>query len=131
MTPAKDRQAKYRKVHRHETHDNCSSCGKEKLVRAKLCCSCNRKQDINEKNSSWKGDKVGYRCLHLWIERKLGKPNFCEECRNGKLKPRQYQWANKSHEYKRELSDWVRLCVKCHKQYDINYKKNNRIAKIK
>jgi hypothetical protein len=121
LTP-KERQANYRRKHRSETHDYCS-CGKEKMNWAKLCVSCNRKKDVGEKNVMWKGDKVGYRVLHLWVERHLGKPNFCEICRNGKLKPRQYQWANKSHLYIRELSDWVRLCVKCHQKYDKDYKK--------
>lgn len=78
-----------------------------------------------DKNPSWKGDKVGYRGLHYWVEQKLGKPNFCEKCRNGKLKNRQYQWANISGKYLRVTTDWKRLCVKCHKAFDKNRTKKN------
>lgn len=70
------------------------------------------------KHPLWKGSSVGYRGLHYWISRELGKPNICETCRNTKLKPRQYHWANISKEYKRELTDWIRLCAKCHFIYD-------------
>lgn len=73
---------------------------------------------LGNKNIQWKGDKVGYRGLHKWQERQLGKPNHCEFCNNDNLKPRQYHWANKSHKYLRDKKDWIRLCVKCHKKYD-------------
>lgn len=63
-------------------------------------------------------DKVGYRGIHCWIVKLLGKPDKCSYCLNDKLKHRQYQWANISHQYKRDITDWIRLCVKCHKAYD-------------
>jgi hypothetical protein len=69
-------------------------------------------------NVNWKGDKVGYRALHSWISRKRGQPHYCEVCKRDDLRYRQYHWANKSGKYKRELSDWIRLCVKCHKEFD-------------
>lgn len=72
----------------------------------------------NEKHHNWKGNAVGYGGLHDWITRKRGKPSFCEHCKKSDLRTRCYQWANKSHEYKRDLSDWIRLCGKCHKKYD-------------
>lgn len=62
-----------------------------------------------------KGDAVGYHALHDWVERHLGKPTKCEHC--GKEDGR-FEWANKSHQYKRELDDWIRLCKKCHIAYD-------------
>lgn len=70
----------------------------------------------NEKHFNWKGNKVGYRALHSWIVRKMGKAIKCEFC--GKTAPITIQWANKSHKYKRNLSDWLQLCVPCHKEYD-------------
>ena len=73
---------------------------------------------VGKDNPSWKGDKVGYRALHRWLEKKLGKPHFCEECGNKKLSHRQYHWANISGKYKRNIDDWRRLCVKCHKKFD-------------
>lgn len=65
------------------------------------------------------GGRTPYRNLHHWVGKKLGKPNQCSECgtiAGGKG----MHWANKSHEYKKEVSDWIRLCVKCHYEYDLN-----------
>ena len=67
---------------------------------------------------AWKGDEVSYRTLHKWVERNLGKIDRCEECGNESLKHRQYHWSNVSGNYKRIISDWRRLCVKCHKTFD-------------
>ncbi len=71
-----------------------------------------------EKNVNWKGDKVGYRALHRWVVVRLGQPHCCDHCLKTNLKHRQYHWANKSGQYKRDITDWIRLCVKCHKAYD-------------
>ena len=68
----------------------------------------------DEKNPSWKGDEVGYYGLHTWVARKLGKPKKCNRC--GTTKAKRYEWANISREYKRDLSDWERLCASCHRQ---------------
>ena len=82
----------------------------------------------DEKHPQWKGDKVQYGALHSWIHRKLGKAKRCQ--RNGCKYPRTnaakkvlrrpkiFQWANISHKYKRELSDWIQLCPSCHARYD-------------
>ena len=66
----------------------------------------------NEKHPSWKGDKVSYWGLHIWIKRKLGNQKFCDLCFTKKSK--RFEWANVSGEYKRGLNDWVRLCSICH-----------------
>lgn len=71
-----------------------------------------------ESHPGWKGDEVGYRALHRWVEKRRGKPYYCEHCFKTDLPHRQYHWANKSHEYKREISDWIRLCSICHGKYD-------------
>lgn len=67
---------------------------------------------------NWKGDEVGYRDLHLWVERQLGKPDTCEHCGKKSLTGRQIHWANKSGEYRRDVNDWIRLCAPCHGKYD-------------
>ncbi len=67
---------------------------------------------IGEKHFAWKGDKVGYMALHRWINSRLGHPSQCENCGTGDA-PR-FEWANISGEYKRDLSDWARLCKRCH-----------------
>lgn len=71
-----------------------------------------------ENHYKWKGDGVGYGSLHQWVRKQLGQPRFCEECGNRNLNHRQYHWANISRNYKRIITDWRRLCVKCHKAYD-------------
>lgn len=79
-----------------------------------------KRPDISEENSeSWKGDKVGYRGLHQWVQKHLGKPGTCEHCATTGLSGRRIHWANISHKYKRDLTDWARLCAKCHKSYDM------------
>lgn len=76
------------------------------------------------KSSHWKGDRVTYSGLHHWVKKEMGSPSYCEHCGANNLKPRQYHWANKSQQYKRELEDWLRLCVKCHRKYDKDRIKN-------
>jgi len=66
----------------------------------------------------WVGDKVKYRGLHNWVERTLGKPDSCEHCPRKGLSGHQIHWANKSGRYLRDVSDWIRLCAKCHSKYD-------------
>ena len=66
----------------------------------------------------WQGERANYRVVHGWVTRKLGKPLFCESCGNTNLKPRQYNWANVDHQYRRKLDEYIRLCAKCHVQYD-------------
>lgn len=72
----------------------------------------------DEKSIFWLGDDVGYGRLHSWIKEKLGSPDTCAECRKAGLSKYQIHWANISGNYFRKLSDWVRLCAKCHKGYD-------------
>lgn len=76
----------------------------------------NKNKNLNEDNPAWKGKEVGYFGLHAWINNKLGRPKQCENC--GKVKAKKFEWANKNHTYKRNLKDWVRLCVSCHRLYD-------------
>lgn len=72
----------------------------------------------DEKNPMWKGSNVGYRALHRWVEAKLGKPTTCEHCGATDLYHHSINWANKSGSYLRDITDWLRLCVKCHRLYD-------------
>lgn len=74
-------------------------------------------QNTGLNNFKWKGDKVGYFSLHTWVQRQLGKAKECIECSSNK----NVQWANKSHEYKRDITDWISLCKKCHCRYDKNH----------
>lgn len=66
---------------------------------------------------NWKGGRR-YDCLHEWVAKHKGRPKKCEMC-GLKDKDRKYHWANISGEYKRELTDYIRLCVSCHKKMDL------------
>lgn len=71
-----------------------------------------------EQSSQWKGDRVGYRALHYWIEKELGKPFKCDECGTDQVpegKKRWFDWANVSGVYLRDINDWIRLCKPCHR----------------
>lgn len=76
------------------------------------------KGKIEEDSPSWKGNLVGYFGLHSWIRKKLGQPDTCKQCSKSGLTSHQIHWANISHEYKRDINDWIRLCVSCHRRYD-------------
>ena len=78
---------------------------------------------------NWKGGSVGYEALHAWIYRRLGQPQSCSVCKITD-KSRKYHWANISGEYKRDLSDWKRLCVPCHKIFDKVFGENVHNAKL-
>ncbi len=69
---------------------------------------------MEEKNPAWKGNNVSYDGLHRWIRKRLKKPLYCEQCN----KIKKLQLANKSHEYTRNLADWLWLCSSCHALYD-------------
>lgn len=76
------------------------------------------KKVSEEEHPRWKGDKVGYGALHDWARKHLGHPRTCVHCKKTGLTGMKIHWANISGEYKRDLSDWLRLCVKCHSKYD-------------
>lgn len=67
-----------------------------------------------EDHHLWKGDEVKYCALHQWLYRQLGKAKQCMYCGS----TNNVQWANISRKYKRDISDWMELCAKCHYGYD-------------
>jgi hypothetical protein len=62
--------------------------------------------------------EVGYNHLHKWVRKHKQKTGTCEHCQTAGFT----QWANKSHEYKRSLDDWLELCRKCHRRYDASHR---------
>lgn len=98
----------------------CAICGERVVnINAKYCRKCYlEKIKVGENIPAWKGDNVSYNGLHHWVNRWLGKPEVCEICGKSGLKGKQIHWANKSHLYKRDLGDWIRLCSSCHSKYD-------------
>lgn len=79
-------------------------------------------ENLGIEHPAWKGNDVGYMALHSWIRRTMSKPDKCEHCGKRGLSGSKIHWANKSGEYKRDLADWLRLCVPCHKKYDLERK---------
>jgi len=67
-------------------------------------------------NYAWKGDKASYFAIHAKIQRQKGKAKKCEHCGTEKGK---IEWANKDHEYSRNPEDYISLCVRCHRKYDV------------
>lgn len=67
-------------------------------------------------NPSWKGDKAGYKALHLRVRTKRGIPKKCSQCRSSDRRKR-YEWANLSGNYK-DVKDYSEMCVQCHRKYD-------------
>lgn len=108
----------------------CHICGNQfKTTKTEIkrghakCCSipCRHKYvkqitPIGDKHWSWKGNGVGRAALHNWVENNLGRPRECKKC--GTKNAKQYDWANISQKYKRDLADFIRLCRSCHAKYD-------------
>lgn len=69
----------------------------------------------DEANGQFKRD-ANYFSIHDWVKIRLGKPSECENC--GITDAKKYEWANISGLYLRDLSDWARLCVTCHRLID-------------
>lgn len=67
-----------------------------------------------EQHPRWKGKSAGYSALHKWVQKHKGKALCCEKCDSFNT----VEWANLSHEYKRDLTDWIELCKKCHIKFD-------------
>lgn len=68
-----------------------------------------------DKNPNWKGDKAGYGALHSWIVRVKGRAIYCVECKRQDENV-EYEWANISGKYLRDMNDFRSLCVPCHRR---------------
>lgn len=78
-----------------------------------------------DKNPIWRGNKVGYSALHMWVRKNYGTPQHCEKC--GTTENRRYHWANRSGRYLRRRDDWIRLCVPCHVAFDSRRRKRRTL----
>ena len=96
---------------------------KSKETIAKFKATHAKNGNLRESNSpGWKGDNVKYSALHEWVKRYKGTPKECTQC--GLDDPNKtYHWANISHEYSRDLDDFIRMCASCHKYYDNLHRK--------
>lgn len=67
-----------------------------------------------EDHHNWKGDEVSYSALHIWVRRHKEPVAVCEHCGEDQ----KLELANRSHEYRRDLDDWLWLCRTCHRAFD-------------
>lgn len=56
-----------------------------------------------------------YQAIHAWLRRNYGSADHCEF---DKSHVGYFEWANISGNYLRNRSDFMSLCVKCHRRYD-------------
>ncbi|HEC65379.1 MAG TPA: hypothetical protein ENI23_08795 [bacterium] len=105
----------------------CSKCYIEKLIhlnktRERHYTKEYRKQiserTSGEKHPNWQGDKVGYKGLHQWVNKKFGKANKCENKSCNKTSDMYEYSLLKGKEYERKRENFWQLCVKCHRSYD-------------
>jgi len=93
-------------------------------------------ENLEKNHHNWKGNRVEYGALHDWVKARKGKPQICKHC--GVIpnpckccgainKGTRLQWANIDHKYRRNLDDFISLCVSCHKKYDLKNNSNRRI----
>jgi len=85
---------------------------------------------VGKNNHQWKGDKVGYRELHMWVLRHKGYPEQCSHCNKARKTDAKHcniEWANIDGLYKRDLKDYIALCRSCHLKFDFK----NGMRKIK
>lgn len=84
----------------------------------------------NEETAHWLGDNISYGGLHDWIRKEKGSPLACENCPKIGGNSRNYHWANISGKYLRDVNDFIRLCVSCHKLFDLGKIEINGMKKI-
>lgn len=77
-------------------------------------CNTLKNGPRGESHYLWKGDNVGYQALHDWIMRHWDRPKECQKCGNAA----RIEAANISGSYKRDRSDWIFLCKRCHNIMD-------------
>ncbi len=72
-------------------------------------------------NSSWKGEEIGYKGAHDRVRLKRGAPKECLFC-GATSDTTILEWANVNGRY-HDPNDYIPLCVKCHRNYDLQRRK--------
>jgi hypothetical protein len=67
-----------------------------------------------------------YGSLHQWVRHQLGDPSLCTFC--GKTEGK-FEWSNISGNYKKDITDWQRLCIHCHRRLDLSYRMKEIVEK--
>lgn len=101
---------------------------------------------VGEEHPQWKGDKAGYRAVHIWLIKNYGKADRCENknCKypkwiyrkKGRLgytdnpkqgdtkyrlieKPSRFEWSLIKGRYTHKRDNFVMLCPHCHRKHDL------------
>jgi hypothetical protein len=106
--------------------NKCIDCGKEIYHGQKRCFECYHKTHTGKNSPVYKEKPTNYAHLHIVVKREKGEPTKCEHCGKPTFKRSNgscgIELANKTGKYLRDVSDWIYLCHRCHRIYDI---KNN------
>ena len=124
MSGIKGKSGVYKhKKHSKETKDKIRKNNARYWLGKKMSDEHKRKIGrAGELSPSWKGDKVSYYAIHIWVVKEKGSPDYCIKCnKKGEKTGRRWnmEWANIDHKYRRDLNDYIGLCSKCHKKYDL------------
>lgn len=82
----------------------------------------------NERGNNWKGDDVGYVGLHDWMSKNKPRTGICEHCGDvPTVRGRTVgtEFANVSGEYRRDITDFIELCIPCHRKFDSPRRRKN------
>ena len=118
----------------------CQTCGKDFLANPNevkrgggKVCSRTCYYAYQPKRLKQKWDEIGrksstrYTLAHKFIYNERGKAIMCEMC--GVEDRPIYHWANLSNTYQHNVDDWMQMCPRCHKNYDVAmYKKTGQRA---
>ncbi len=107
----------------------CNTCNKvfyRRPSRKSKYCSrkCFYKGITGAKNYQWKGDNCCYVNIHKWLGKYHGKPKYCEICKT--TEDRHHEWAlKKGMSHSKNIQHYLRLCKKCHVEYDQSIEKGS------
>jgi len=80
---------------------------RERMSKIKLAAESTSR---GEHRPEWKGDDVSNAELHKWVRYHKTKTGVCQRCK----RKRYTMWSNIEHRRKRNLDDFIELCVPCH-----------------
>jgi transposase len=73
--------------------------------------------------------KNEYAKVHQWLVRNYGQSDDCEKC--GGEKSKKYNWALiHGKEYEKVRNNFMKLCVACHRAYDMTDEKREHLRRI-
>lgn len=66
--------------------------------------------------------------IHSWLRSEYGNANSCSSLECDGLS-KKYNWAlKKGKEYEKNISNYRKLCIRCHKKYDMRWNNFNPVS---